>query len=88
MKNVFNKIFYKKNYCDIRDNSKKINNSKDFFLDEIRVPNINWIDWVIDETDNLILGSCHEDTYLFNKLTKKLLLEDNFYGDAECGLEL
>ena len=38
------------------------------------------------ETDRLKLENEYEATFLTDKLTGKTLLEDDFYGDPNCGL--
>lgn len=41
---------------------------------------------ILYETDELILGNEYEATWLKEKSTGAVLLEDDFYGDPECGL--
>ena len=38
------------------------------------------------ETDKLILENSYETTWLKEKTTGKVLFEDEFYGDPQCGL--
>ncbi len=41
---------------------------------------------ILYETDELILENEYEATWLKEKSTGKVLLEDDFYCDPECGL--
>ena len=41
---------------------------------------------ILDETDRYVVGHSFEDAYLIDKLTKRELLHDDFYGDPKCGL--
>ena len=41
---------------------------------------------ILYETDELILENEYESTWLKSKSTGKVLLEDELYGDPQCGL--
>jgi hypothetical protein len=41
---------------------------------------------ILDETDRYVLGHSFEDAYLIDKLTKRELFHDDFYGNPKCGL--
>lgn len=41
---------------------------------------------ILYETDKLKLEHKYELTFLVNKLTGEILMEDDFYGDPTCGL--
>ena len=54
--------------------------------EKIKHLNSNQDKRVIDETEELRLEYQFEETFLINKLNNQILLEDNFFGDPQCGL--
>jgi hypothetical protein len=41
---------------------------------------------ILDETDRYVVGHSFEDAYVIDKVARRELLHDEFYGDPSCGL--